>query len=407
MEPNFCDSRNKMKKQLLFVDDDRNILDGFQRTFRALRDEWDMYFATSGTEALEIMAEKHIDLIVADMLMSGMNGAELLGEVMKRHPAAIRMILSGHADEDLIMRSVGVAHQFISKPCEPEILKVIIRSSLEFGTLLEDGNLKNVLSNIGTLPSLPAHYIKIANEIQSPETSIQRVGQIIASDPAMTAKILQLANSAFFGRRRRVTNAAEAVTYLGMDHIQHLFLAVHAFSQFKPPKTSSFSIDLLWEHSIATAALAKTIADEEGEGKEISDAAYTAGLLHDIGELMFACRLAEQHAEALALAISKTMPLWQAEQEILSTTHSEVGAYLLGLWGLPDAVVEATAYHHRPSESQTKSFCSLTALHAADFQISNRCYAGVPNPQPDSDYLSKFLKKTSILSDADDSIPLN
>jgi putative nucleotidyltransferase with HDIG domain len=385
-----------MKKQILFVDDDQNILDGLQRTFRAQRNEWDMHFAISGAEALIIMAAKPIDLIVTDMRMPAMSGVELLNEVMKRHPGAIRMILSGHADADLTMKSVGIAHQFISKPCEPEILQSIIHRALEFGILLKDDHLKNVLSNIGTLPSLSAHYIRIANELQCPETSIQKVGQIIASDPAMTAKILQLSNSAFFGRRRMVTNAVEAVTYLGIDCIQHLFLAVHAFTQFKPPASSAFSIELLWEHSISTAALAKTIAAEEGAEKEIVDAAYTAGLLHDIGELMFACRLAEKHAEAQALAISKAMPLWQAEQEILSATHAEVGAYLLGLWGLPDSVVEAAAYHHCPSESQTDGFCTLTALHAADFQISNRSYAGVPTSQPDMEYLSKHLKKTII-----------
>jgi HD-like signal output (HDOD) protein/CheY-like chemotaxis protein len=394
-----------MKKQLLFVDDDRNILEGLQRSFRAMRNEWDMKFAASGAEALEIMSENHVDLIVADMRMSGMNGAELLGEVMKCHPAAIRMILSGHADADLIMKSVGVAHQFISKPCEPETLKLIVRSALEFGALLKDDNLKSVLSNIGTLPSLPAQYYKIVNELQDPEASSQKVGQIIADDPSMTAKILQLANSAFFGRRRSVTNAVEAVTYLGMDRIQHLFLAVHAFSQFKLPQTSSFSIDLLWEHSITVATLAKAIANQEGAGKEIADAAYTAGLLHDIGELIFACRLAEQQAEALALAISGAMPLWKAEKEVLSATHADVGGYLLGLWGLPETVVEATTYHHCPSESKTNDFCPLTALHAADSHSINRCYPGLPNPQPDWDYLAKFLKKTGIPAGLDSSNP--
>jgi putative nucleotidyltransferase with HDIG domain len=385
-----------MKKNILFVDDDQNILNGLQRAFRTRRNEWDMHFAISGAEALEIMAVNPMDLIVTDMRMPAQNGVELLNEVMKRHPGAIRMILSGHADADLTMKSVGVAHQFISKPCEPEILESIIHRAMEFGILLKDDHLKNILSNIGTLPSLSAHYIRIANELQCPESSIQKVGQIIASDPAMTAKILQLANSAFFGRRRIVTNAVEAVTYLGIDCIQHLFLAMHAFAQFTPPKTSSFSIELLWEHSISTAALAKTIAAEEGAEKELADAAYTAGLLHDIGELMFACRLAEKHAEAQALAISKAMPLWQAEQEILSANHAEVGAYLLGLWGLPDSVVEAAAYHHCPSESKTNGFCTLTALHAADCQISNHSYAGIPTSQPDREYLSRYLKKTKI-----------
>jgi putative nucleotidyltransferase with HDIG domain len=387
-----------MKKQILFVDDERNVLDGIQRALRPQRNEWDVYFVLSGLEALEILAEKPMDLIVADMRMSGMNGAELLAETMKRYPSVIRMVLSGHADADLIMKSVGVAHQFIAKPCEVEVLRSAIQRALKVGLGLKDENLKILLSRIGSLPSLPARYIEMANELQNPETSIQRVGEITASDPAMTAKILQLANSAFFGLRRRVNSAIEAVTYLGMDRVRHLFLAVQAFSQFEPSQGSVFSIDLLWEHSLSTAALAKTIATTEGAIKEVVDAAYTAGLLHDIGELILASKLSELHVGAVDLAVSKMMPLWIAEQAILSATHAEVGAYLLGLWNLPEAVVDAAKYHHNPSLSQTEGFCALTALHAADCQIANRCYAGVPDPQPDLEYLSKHLKRTTIAS---------
>jgi putative nucleotidyltransferase with HDIG domain len=233
-------------------------------------------------------------------------------------------------------------------------------------------------------------------ELRSPEPSIQKVGQIIERDPSMTAKILQLSNSAFFGLRRSISKPADAVAYLGLDRIQILFLAMHAFSQFTPPVTSAFSIERLWEHSISTAALAKSIVREEEASTGIAEDAFTAGLLHDIGKLMLACRLTERHTEAMTLARMKAIPLWVAEQQVLSVSHAEIGAYLLGLWGLPDTIVEAAAYHHHPSDCPNNTFCALTALHAADCHNSDHSYAGVPAPQLDTEYLSRLLRKTKI-----------
>ena len=387
-----------MKKHILFVDDDCNILQGLQRTLRAQRDDWEMQYVMSGAQALEIMDAKPIDLIVTDMRMPEMDGADLLREVMKRHPETIRMVLSGQADSQLVMKAVGVAHQFISKPCDPETLKSIVNRAISLRTLLEDNSLKSIISEMDTLPSLPTLYLEMTEELQSPEPSIQKVGQIIARDPAMTAKILQLANSAFFGLRRRISSPSDAVSYLGLDHVQHLFLAVHAFSQFTPPPTSSFSIELLWEHSLNTAALAKSIAKEEEASKSIVEDAFTSGLLHDIGKLMLACKLARSYAEAAYVAKMRSIPLWFAEQEALSVTHAEVGAYLLGLWGLPDSIVESVAYHHKPAACPNIGFCALTALHAADFQTSNQSFAGIPSPLPDMKYLSELLRKTKIPS---------
>jgi putative nucleotidyltransferase with HDIG domain len=382
-----------MSKQILFVDDDCNILEGLRRMLRPQRSDWDMQFVMSGAEALEIMDSRPIDLIITDMRMPEMDGAELLTEATNRHPDIIRMIFSGQADSGLIMKALGVAHQFISKPCNPESLKSIIQRALELRTLMNDSDLKKTISDMDALPSVPSLYMEVMKELQSPDPSVHKVGQIVSQDPGMTAKILQLVNSAFFGCRRQISNTLDAVAYLGLDHVRHLTLAVHAFSQFTPATISSFSIELLWEHSISTAASAKKIAEEEEAGKEIADDAFTAGLLHDIGKLMLACRHADKHEAAVELAKMKAMPLWLAEHQVFSTTHAEVGAYLLGLWGLPDSIVEATAYHHRPMESKNSAFSALTALHAADCLNGIRTFHGITAPRPDMNYLSRYLLK--------------
>lgn len=352
-----------MAKKILFVDDDPNILSGLQRMLRPMRDDWEMRFAASGVDALEMMQVQPADLIVADMRMPGMNGAELLAEVNLRYPGTIRIVLSGHADSELIMKSVSVAHQFLSKPCDAETLKLVIRKAIDQRAMLEDDRLKNVISRMGSLPSVPALYKELMAELQKPDISIDQVARVISRDPGMTAKILQLANSAFFGLRRSVSDAADAVAYLGLDHIQHLFLAVHAFMQFEPLKSGTFSIEQLWDHCMGIAVLAKSVMERQCSDKRMVKDAFTAGLLHDIGKLLLATKLPEAYSEILKETREKGTPVIALEWEEFSATHAEVGAYLLGLWGLPDAVVEATAFHHNPQMDTRPSV--LNALHIA------------------------------------------
>ncbi len=385
-----------MKKKILFVDDNSNVLNGLRRMNRSERNEWDTYYVLSGAEALMLIEDQPIDIIVADLRMPGMNGAELLREVMKLRPEVIRIVLSGQAESDMIMNLVGVAHQFVSKPCDPLILKSIINRAIDLRVLLKDNSLERIVSEMDTLPSVPALYLEMMEELQSEDPSIHKVGEIISQDPGMASKILQLANSAFFGLRRSISNPADAVAYLGLDRIQHLFLALHAFSQFIPQVDGTFSIDLLWEHSLSTAALAKAIVEKEGGNKEFVQDAFTAGLLHDIGKLMLACRLEDKHMETVQLARKNGIPLWVAEQQILSITHAEIGAYLLGLWGLPDDIIEAVAYHHRPMDSKNRTFCALTALHLADCHNKKNSPRDLSAPQPDTEYLSGLFIKSEI-----------
>jgi putative nucleotidyltransferase with HDIG domain len=355
-----------VKKRLLFVDDDANVLEGLRRVLRGQRDEWDMHFAGSGAEALLIMEATPMDIIIADISMPGMNGVQLLEHVMDRYPNIIRMIFSGHSESDLLMKSVAVTHQYLSKPCNPEILKSIITQASESKTFLQNENLKNLISRLGALPSMPALYREISKELKSPEASINKIGEIISHDPSMAAKILQLANSALFGRRHSISKIATAVSYLGLDHVAKLLLAIHAFEELMPTVSGLISVEELWMHSNNTAMGAKKIAEEQHASDNIIDDAFTAGLLHDIGKLIFASRFPEEYAIVIKKAIESQNPLWIVEREIFLADHAEVGAYLLAIWGLPTPIVDATAFHHNPSATTNGGFCALTAVHAAD-----------------------------------------
>jgi putative nucleotidyltransferase with HDIG domain len=355
-----------MKRHLLFVDDEINVLEGLRRMLRGQQSEWDMHFAGSGVEALQIMETTPMDIIVADITMPGMNGIQLLEQVTDRYPNIIRMILSGYAEANLIMKSVGVTHQYLSKPCSPEILKSAITQAVESKSFLQNENLKSLILKLGALPSIPALFHEISKELQSPEASINKIGEIISRDPSMAAKILQLTNSAFFGRRRSMSNIAAAVSYLGLNHVAKLVLTIRAFEEFVPGVKGLISVEELWGHSNNTAIRAKKIAEEQHASDNMTDDAFTAGLLHDIGKLILASRCPDEYAAAARMAKANDNPLWVAEHEIFSATHAEVGAYLLAIWGLPNPIVDAVAFHHNPTATTGESFCALTAVHAAD-----------------------------------------
>ena len=354
------------KRHVLFVDDEQRILQGLQRTLRGMRKEWDMSFATNAREALDLMAEDPFDAIVADMRMPGMDGAQLLDEVKDRYPKSVRIILSGHADREMIMRSLGATHQYLAKPCDADVLKATLERAFALNSLLHgDPLFEPLISRIQTLPSLPSLYNKIQDELSSPDPSIGRVGEIIAQDPAMTAKILQLINSAFFGIPQKISNPASAVNMLGMDTVQAMVLSAHVFSQFDEVP-ASMDLDRMWNHSALVGNLSSLIAKAEGSDKQTSSDTRVAGMLHDVGKLVLLANLPEEYARLHKLADELKGNLFELERLEWGATHAEVGAYLLGLWGLPEAVVRAVALHHGPSDGLGENFSAGTAVFAAN-----------------------------------------
>lgn len=332
-----------------------------------------MEFLESGAKALESMARAPFDVVVSDMRMPGMNGAELLGRVMQHHPKTVRFILSGHADKELILKCVGSTHQFLAKPCDPDAIKAIVRRASATDDALQSDTLKRLVARMDRLPSIPSLYSEIVDALHDPDVTLETVGGIIGKDIAMTAQILKLVNSAFFGLRRRVSSPAEAANYLGLDTLRSLVLSINTFSQYESVKIEGFSFFALWTHSLDTGAAAKTIAKMEDSDSKLADEAFVAGLLHDTGKIVLAANFPEKYAEVLGIMRRDGVDQSTAEQEVFSATHSDVGGYLLGLWGLPVPVVEAIAFHHRPSAAHGESFSPLTAVHAANMlvQLSN------------------------------------
>jgi HD-like signal output (HDOD) protein len=290
---------------------------------------------------------------------------------------------------EVLLESVGVTHQFLAKPCDPKLLTEVIERVKALRTLLADEELRTLVGGIDKLPSLPKLYADIVEEIGSDRGSIRRVGEIVATDIAMTAKLLQVVNSAFFGLTNRVATAEEATTLLGMDVIRGLVLSAQVFSQFKRT-ASGLDLAAVQRGSERAGALARRIAAAEGATPEVCDKALMAGLLQDVGRLVLASHPSRDYGQVAALMRAQSNADWEAENAVFGSAHPEVGAYLLGVWGLPHEIVETAAYHHCPSKSVGASFGPLTAVHAANAVLEDRGGVGGDPAGLDLEYLERL-----------------
>jgi HD-like signal output (HDOD) protein len=363
-------------RRILFVDDEPNVLDGLRRMLRSRRQEWDMVFAGGGEEALRELAQAPFDVIVSDMRMPGMDGATLLRTVQERHPAVVRLVLSGYTELEAAMRAIPVAHQFLSKPCEPDALKEVVDRACNLQELLGNEALRRALGEVRSLPTLPRVYAALSRMLADPEASLADLARTVEQDASVCAKVLQLVNSAFFGLPRRVTSIQQAVNLLGTKMLKNVALSVEVFHGFEGTPLTAEALEDQQRHALLVAGLARRILPN----KHAAEDAFMAGMLHDIGKLVLATSLPEQLARVMAVVERERRPQHEVEHEVTGVSHAEIGAYLLGLWGLPYPVVEAVANHHAPKRvTATRRVDVLAAVHIAD-GLAHEHVAG-PTPQ--------------------------
>ena len=345
-----------MNMRIVFVDDELHILQAMGRGFHCMRNEWNMEFLSSGAAALESLAKVPADVVVSDMRMPGMDGWQLLAEVKRLYPQTVRLVLSGHADPSSVMLAVGTAQLYLAKPCESGSLKAAIVQTQMLRRLLSSDRLASLVGEIGMLPSAPIAFQEILMCLQNPAASLTDAAQIIGRDVAMTANIMKLVNSAFFGSRRPITTIDRAVAYLGMDTLGALVLGHSVFQSGLATGVDGFSLEQIWQHSEQTAAAARAIALSENLSAAKADQAFLAGILHDVGKVVFATKAAALRNDSGAVDLVGQM----------EAHHGEVGAYLLGLWGFPNSIVEAVAFHHTPNQASGTGFGLAGIVHVAD-----------------------------------------
>ncbi len=362
--------------RILFVDDEQRILDGLRLSLRGRRKVWDMAFAASGSDALAELERQPADIVVSDMRMPRMDGAELLTRVAKQCPGAARIVLSGHMDESAAMRAAGVAHRYLTKPCPPERMEAALARTLELQELLRDQRIRNVLGGAVTLPPSPKLYQELNRLLASGKASIESISAVMEQDVSMSAKVLQLVNTAFFALPRKISSVAQAVSYLGFGTVKSLVLAHSLFSEISARDADQ--IERAQRSALLTARLAQRLLRDEAS-RQI---AFTAGLLHHIGALSIAAQMPDVARAIAERVASGEETVLEAERSRLGATHPEIGAYLLGLWDLPHDIIEAVAGHHADWDQFTALNVGSAVAIAASLSACDRGGAGASDGPP-------------------------
>jgi HD-like signal output (HDOD) protein/ActR/RegA family two-component response regulator len=379
------------KKNILFVDDSELVISGIQRQLRPMREHWQLFFATNGTDALNLMVSQPVDLIVSDMMMPLMRGDELLKQVRDLYPGTVRMILSGYADEETLKSGLEVAHQYLSKPCSPEILRELIAQIFKIQSCLSNPKIANCVGDPRNLPSLPKIYEELNQAIADENTTTKDIAEIFARDMTLTANLLHLVNSPYFGLSRVISNLSDAINLIGVKKLNSLVLSVHIKNAFpvKNPDVARY-MEYLWKDAGRVAELAKLIAHSEQQQDDRPDQAYLGGLLHNMGLLIFMSRGGDKLNQLMSQVKLTTTPVPELETAIFGFNRSEAAAYLLSLWKIPPRIIESILLHNNPNDTEYDGVNALTAVHSAACLLK-------PSVMRDYDRLFDITMDTSYL----------
>jgi HD-like signal output (HDOD) protein len=376
------------------VDDDELILRSIERVLRRMASEagWELCFASDADAALAELGRAPVEVVFVDANLGKSSGAALLREVQARDPAVVRILVSGQSGLDALRTALPYAHQFLPKPCEGELLRSTIQAACALRGLLMRPELRQLVGSSNNLPSAPRTFIELSTALASPNVNARAISDIVERDVAISARVLGLAGSAFYGLPRAVTSVGGAVAYLGVEVIKAIVLSVEVTRLFPMSQTvPDFSLERLHQHGLRVTQLARRLLGHDSGG----DVLAVAGLLQDTGQIVMASRAASRFGIALSTSAARKRPLYEVELELFGATHADIGGYLLGLWGLPERVVSAVTHHLQPQRAGHRVFDAAAALHVANLLLADPDVPAVE--QPDAHALSLDLSFLRLL----------
>jgi HD-like signal output (HDOD) protein len=353
-------------KKLLFVDVDPKLSVGLAGLLAGLEESFEMRFASSAREALDSLETAPCDIVVAELGLPGTNGGELLAQMRQRHPRSVRVLLAEPHQQVLAARYAGEAHQTLPRSASHNVLLNALLRAAALHDVLTSERLMNLVGHLKSLPSMPGLYLALIEAMKDPNSTVEGLGGIIARDIGMTARVLQIVNSAVFGLREKISSPGQAATFLGLDTLRSLVLSVGVFSQFEQGEIEEFSVQATWEHSLEVAAFTRAILVAERCDKKLVEEGALAGMMHDCGKLVLASNRARRLRAAIVLSERDGLDPAETERRLFGASHAGLGAYLLCEWGMPSSVIEAVCFHHTPGQCREQEFSLLTAVHAAN-----------------------------------------
>jgi HD-like signal output (HDOD) protein/CheY-like chemotaxis protein len=383
---------NATRYTVLFVDDELDILNGIRASLWKARRRWNVVFASNAEQAKAIVDDWPPDVVVSDMRMPGVDGVALLAWIRDRYPQMIRIVLSGYADTEQCQRTLNVAHQFLVKPCSAETLIATLDGAAARIESICQEHLLRVAGRLSNLPAAPVVYSELASAFEDPRVTRKRIGQIVSADAAITVRLIQIVNSSFFRLAREVTRIDEAIGYLGQQHVQSVVLAIEVFGNNGARRNGTYDSDYLQHLALISGSLARELARRWSLDRDVC---FLAGMLCDIGRLVFATECWEELEQAAQESTENGGPMSSAERRVLGVSHAVFGGHLLGVWGLPTTVVDLVASHHDPGAlANAEPRSMLGAVHLAHTMAADALAEVTSVPRPaepvDPTYLARL-----------------
>jgi putative nucleotidyltransferase with HDIG domain len=351
--------------ELLFVGRSEGDLKQLGLALGRAEPDWSIRHVHEIDAALEQLGRRPAALVLAELEEADGDYERLFTSIADSCPGTIRFALVKPLDT--VPPKIPLAHQCLAVREDISYLQPILAAGIAVAQRAsEHAGLVKLISRLHDVPSPPALYFDIREQLEAPDGNLAQMADITARDPSLVARVLKIANSGFYALPRTVSDITEAIGLIGTDSLLGLVLAAHLYSGLPPP---GLNLELLWQHTTKVSSLARQIAQLEGGNRMDQSTSAVAGLLHDIGLMML-----------LENEPARYQPLWQRsggdeaalarmEREAFGVTHGELGALVLSLWTLPEAVVQAVANSHKPDEPGLSLTCR--AVLAAEWLLDS------------------------------------
>lgn len=386
-----------MKTNVLIVDKENKINNVLASRANELNEVYNFHLVEDASKVFEAINKSEIEIVVSNLSLDDRNEIETLTKIKDEYPHIFIVVIASAENKLSVNDIYRFAHQILSEPCNYDGLISSFARRDRMVKYLHDGKLMGLINKVSDLPTIPETYLRLEDELKNDNMSLQRISSILSEDLSFTVKILHIVNSPFFGLKYKINNVLQAVSLLGVNIIKSLVLYHHTFS-ISPigPKHRKY-FEELWVHSNKVGRYAEQILfDTTNNEIEMMEEAYIAGLLHDIGKVVM-LSVNGYPDNIFSMVEAKNLRYTNAEYNIYGTSHSEIGAYFLTLWGLPERTANAVYSHNNPSMVDFNKFTVENAVFIAnllahdknlDLSDMQKLNLGV-HPQSWVDYLSE------------------
>lgn len=357
---------------IALIDADAGLLQKLAKSLSKARPDWGILTATSAEDAMVLVDNHAIDVLVSEAQLPDMQGFELLEKVKDLNPETIRFTLSSDLEAELILECARVHHRFLAKPVDENALADAIESSLDLRAILANEQLMTFMQAVESLPAMPALYDELVKELASKNSSLMKVAEIIEGDAGLTLTILKVVNSAYCGLTQPVESVSQAISLLGASFVKNITLTSKVFSKFEGDKSTLKKLTKLNQDALKVGALTNQFARYAKVPRSSVNHCQVAGMMFNVGELIALTSTSDDTAE--------------------NTPSHLLGAYLMRSWMMPDAVTEAVALQHDAITENPGKVTPLVVLHSIRYLQENyKNTANREQRQQCEDYLCSFV----------------